>query len=59
MRPERWLYTVPLRVRSLFGRARVDEDVHAGHVEVARSLQHVAVVRIHLVKAMFLGASQV
>ena len=37
----------------------VGEDVHAGHVEVARSLQHVAVVRIDLFKAMFLGASQV
>src|SRR6266852_1134377 len=28
MRPERWLYTVPLRVRSLFGRARADEELH-------------------------------
>src|ERR1700730_12244658 len=28
MRPERWLYTVPLRVRSLFGRARADDELH-------------------------------
>jgi putative ABC transport system permease protein len=28
MRPERWLYTVPLRVRSLLGRARADEELH-------------------------------
>jgi hypothetical protein len=28
MRPERWLYTVPLRLRSLFGRARADEELH-------------------------------
>jgi predicted permease len=28
MRPERWLYTVPLRLRSLFRRARADEELH-------------------------------
>jgi hypothetical protein len=37
----------------------VAENVHAGHLEVARSLQDVAVVRIHFCKAMFLGAGQV
>ncbi len=37
----------------------VAENVHAGHVEVTRSLQHVAIVRIHLVEATFLGAGQV
>jgi len=41
------------------GHAWNTSNVHAGHVEVSRSLQHVAVVRIHLVKAMLLGAGQV
>src|SRR5262245_6065503 len=27
MRPERWLYTMPLRIRSLFRRRRVDQEL--------------------------------
>src|SRR5208282_5696914 len=27
MRPEHWWYTLPLRLRSLFGRRRADEDL--------------------------------
>ena len=35
------------------------ENVHASHVEMPRGLQHVAVVRVDLLKAMLLGARQV
>jgi hypothetical protein len=27
MRPERWLYTIPLPLRSLFGRAQADQQL--------------------------------
>lgn len=36
MRPERWLYTVPLRLRALFRRRRVDQELEAelrDHIE--------------------------
>ena len=58
--PTRWLTRASSDVRR-FGKTSTvgAEDVHPSHVEVARSLQHVAVVRIDLVKAMFLGAGQV
>jgi hypothetical protein len=28
MRPEHWLYTIPLRVRSLFRRAQADQELN-------------------------------
>src|SRR5437773_4888134 len=37
----------------------LSEDVHACDVEMLRGLQHVAVVRVDLLYAMFLGAGQV
>jgi macrolide transport system ATP-binding/permease protein len=38
MRPEHWLYTVPLRLRSLFGRRQADQELDdelRDHVERA------------------------
>jgi hypothetical protein len=39
--------------------ASLAENVHASQVEMPRGLQHVAVVRIDLLKAMLFGAGQV
>jgi hypothetical protein len=36
MRPEQWLYTIPLRLRSLFRWAQADEELDdelRGHIE--------------------------
>jgi predicted permease len=44
MRPEHWLYTIPLRLRSLFRRKRADEELDdelRDHLELATA-QHVA-----------------
>ena len=37
----------------------IAENVHPGHVEVPRSLQHVAIIGVDLFKAMLLSAGQV
>ena len=39
--------------------AVIAENVHPGHVEMPRSLQHVAIIGVDLFKAMLLGAGQV
>src|SRR2546421_1436916 len=39
--------------------AGLGENVHASQVKMPRGLQHVAVVRVDLLKAMLLGAGQV
>src|SRR5215831_5160517 len=44
MRPEHWLYTIPLRLRSLFRRARADQELDdelRDHLELA-SQEYVA-----------------
>ena len=44
MRPEHWLYTIPLRLRSLFRRRQADQELDdelRDHVE-QRTAEHVA-----------------
>src|SRR5580658_9100290 len=44
MRPQRWIYKLPLRIRSLFDRQKVDEELDEelrDHIEL-KTQQHIA-----------------